>query len=204
MTTRDVYIVRTGLANLASVQAGLKRIGANSYITENPADVEKASHVVLPGVGAFGAGMKQLNACGLTPVLRERIYAGRPTMCVCLGHQLLCEASEETPGVEGLGVVKATAKKLSGNVRVPQLGWNEVTPKSDGGMLEKGYAYFANSFCVPEAPEGWTPAYTEHGLKFVAAMENGALLGCQFHPELSGPYGLSLMKRWLDKEDCGC
>lgn len=204
---RDVYVVRTGLANLASIQAGLRRAGAEPHITENPDDVARATHVLLPGVGAFGAAMEHLNACGLTKALQERLRAGRPTMCVCVGHQLLCEESEEDPGVPGLGIVPHRARRLPREVRVPQLGWNIVTPDAGCTRLEKGYAYYANSFCIDKAPQGWSAAWSEHGIPFVAAMEKGKVLTCQFHPELSGPYGLALVKRWLeteDEEDCGC
>lgn len=194
----DVCIVRTGIANLASVIAGLRRAGASVHLTEGPDEVEKAQAVVLPGVGAFGAGMQTLRQNALVDALRERIGAGKPTMAVCVGLQLLLEASEESPGVAGLGVVAATAERFSGNVRVPQLGWNLVEPAADGKLIEKGHAYFANSYRLRHPPEGWTCAMTDHGGPFVSAMERGAVLACQFHPELSAQWGLGLLRRWLD------
>jgi imidazole glycerol-phosphate synthase subunit HisH len=197
MTGPTVCVVRTGLANLASVLAGLSRAGAEAYISESPAEVAKATHVVLPGVGAFGAAMAHLKKCGLVDPLRDRLNAGRPTACVCVGMQLLCEESEESPGVEGIGVVKRKVQRLPNTVRVPQLGWNQVEPCEEAKLLDSGYAYFANSYCIPEPPEGWNYATTEHGIRLTAAIEKGPLLGCQFHPELSGVYGLELIKRWL-------
>lgn len=201
MAATKVSVIRTGLANLASVIAGLRRAGADPVVTENPADVQSASHVVLPGVGAFGAAMKHLEQHDLTAPLRDRIAAGRPTACVCLGLQLLFETSEESPGVRGLASVPLTIQRLPRNVRVPHFGWNEVVPDEGARIIQRGYAYFANSYCAPQRPEGWTCAITTHGIPFVAAMEKGALLACQFHPELSGEWGLGLLQRWLATSD---
>lgn len=194
----DVCIVRTGIANLASVAAGLRRAGASVHLTEGPGEIEAAQAVVLPGVGAFGAGMETLRRNELVDALRERIGAGKPTMAVCVGLQLLLEASEESPGVAGLGVVPATAERFVGNVRVPQLGWNLVEPQANCKLIERGHAYFANSYRLQRPPEGWTCAMTDHGGPFVSAMERGAVLACQFHPELSARWGLALLRRWLD------
>ena len=195
----NVLIVRTGIANLASVLAGLKRAGAEPWLSEDPAAVENAARVVLPGVGAFGAGMEQLRRSGLVEVLRERLRARRPTLAVCLGLQLLFAASEESPGIEGLAVFPDTIRRFSPSVRVPQLGWNKVLPQAGCSLLEGGYAYFANSFRAETIPQGWQGAFAEHGTRFVAALESGSVLCCQFHPELSGNWGAALLKRWLSK-----
>ncbi|MBK8481108.1 MAG: imidazole glycerol phosphate synthase subunit HisH [Proteobacteria bacterium] len=198
-----VQVVRTGVANIASVLAGLRRLGAEPTLTEDPRAVAEARAVVLPGVGAFGAGMERLREAKLEGVLRERVAAGQPTLAVCLGLQLLCEGSEESPGVAGLGVLPSTVRRFSPAaqgpqpVRVPQLGWNEVLPQAEDGLLERGFAYFANSYRLDSAPPGWAWARSEHGGPFVAALERGAVLACQFHPELSGPWGAALLGRWL-------
>jgi imidazole glycerol phosphate synthase glutamine amidotransferase subunit len=199
MQGSSVVVVRTGTANLASVLAGLRRAGSEPVLTEDPAVVDQAQRLVLPGVGSFGAAMARLGEHGLVDVLRARLRAGRPVLAVCVGLQLLCTSSEESPGVAGLGIVDRCASRFSGEVRVPQLGWNEVSPSSGCRLLNPGgHAYFANSFRLLDAPEGWEPAYAEHGDRFVAAFERGAQLACQFHPELSGPWGAELLKRWLD------
>ncbi len=198
----EVVIVRTGTANLASVRAGLRRAGAESKLSRDPAEIEDAPVLVLPGVGALGAAMEVLNDNGLVRPLKERIRAGRPTLCVCLGLQMLCESSEESAGVQGLGVIPARIRRFPDTVRVPQLGWNTVRPDSSCRWLRPGYAYFANSFCLDAPPEGWRTAETEHGIRFVAAMEKDGVLACQFHPELSGPWGHELLGRWL-KESFG-
>jgi glutamine amidotransferase len=133
----DVVVVRTGTANIASVMAGLRRAGATPRVSEDPADVSEAGWVVLPGVGTLGAAMERIGELGLGEALGDRILAGRPTMCVCLGLQMLCEGSDESPGVGGLGIVAARVTRFGSGVRVPQLGWNAVTaarsPTTAGG-----------------------------------------------------------------------
>lgn len=197
--------MRTGTANLASVVAALRRLGAEPQLTAEPGKVENAAAVVLPGVGSFGAAMQALGADGMAGVLRERIAAGRPTLCVCLGLQLLCEESEESPGARGLGVIAARVRRFERPLRVPQFGWNHVRAAA-GKLVQSGYAYFANSYCLRESPAGWHAAVAEYGGPFVAALERGAVLACQFHPELSGAWGAELLGRWLrlSAENTGC
>ena len=198
MSTREVIIVRTGTANTASVVAAVERLGLTPRLTTDVALVRDAELAILPGVGAFGAAMESIRAAGLEDVLRDRLIAGRATMCICLGLQVLCETSEETPGVRGLGVIPATIGRFADDVRVPQLGWNEVVPEDGCTMLTRGFAYYANSYRLASKPAGWTCAMTTHGTPFVSAVERGRVLACQFHPELSGPWGLGLIKRWVE------
>ena len=193
----EVLIVPTGIANLASVRAGFDRLGARVRVAERAEQVASAERVVLPGVGAFGAAMRSLTAAGFAPALRDRFRAARPTLAVCVGLQLLLEGSEESPGVEGLGVVPGIARRLEGPKPVPQLGWNAVEPTRDGRFVDHGWAYFAHSYALSEAPPGWSAAFTDYGGQFVAAMERGGSVACQFHPELSGAYGGSVVERWL-------
>ena len=190
-------MIRTGTANLASVGAALERAGRTVRFSEDPADAEGADLVVLPGVGAFGPVAGRLDELRLRDPLTRRIAAGRPTLAICLGLQLLAAASEESPGAPGLGVVPATATAFRDGLRVPHLGWNRVTAGDGCSLLEDGAAYFANSYKLDEVPEGWSVAVTDHGGSFVAAIERGAVLACQFHPELSGPWGQALIERWL-------
>ncbi len=192
-----VRIVPTGTANLASVRAAFHRLGAEAVICEDADEIERASHVMLPGVGAFGAAMARLVDAGLDRALRARIEADRPTMAICVGHQLLFEESEESPGVKGLGVVRGAVRHFPPGVRCPQFGWNEVAAGEDALLLEEGWAYFANSYRAETAP-CWRVVTADHGGSFVAAMERGKVIGCQFHPELSGAYGAALLSRWLE------
>jgi len=111
---------------------------------------------------------------------------------------MLCEASEESPEAKGLGVLPTEARRFPDSVRVPQIGWNFVNAATDSSWMRDGYAYFANSFRVADPPgDGWTCAMSDHAGPFVAAIERGNVLGCQFHPELSGRWGTSLLARWL-------
>jgi len=193
----EVVLMRTGTANLASVAAAFHRAGCSVRISESADDAAQASLVVLPGVGAFGTVSDRLDALGLRSPLANRIRAGRPTMAVCLGMQCLGEGSEESSGAAGLGVIPATATSLPAGVRRPQLGWNRVAVGTGCRLLSDGTAYYANSFKFDTVPDGWSGALTDHGGDFVAAIERGAVLACQFHPELSGTWGQALVERWL-------
>ncbi len=192
-------VVATGTANLASVLAGLRRAGADPVLASAPSEVRDAAAVVLPGVGALAAAMRTLEADGMVEPLRERLRAGGPTLCVCLGLQLLADGSEESPGVAALRVVRGMALRYPETVRVPQMGWNRVEPDGGCSLLAPGWAYFANSFRLVEAPDGWSVAWSDHAGPFVAAMERGPVLACQFHPELSGELGKALLSRWVDR-----
>lgn len=193
----EVVLMRTGTANLASVAAAFHRAGCSVRISESAEDASLADLVVLPGVGAFGAVSEQLDALGLRTPLGDRIRAGRPTMAVCLGMQLLGQGSEESPGAVGLGVIPATATSLPAGVRRPQLGWNRVAAGEGCRLLSDGSAYFANSFKFDTITDGWCGALTDHGGEFVSAIERGPILACQFHPELSGAWGQALIEGWL-------
>lgn len=198
-----VAIVSTGVANVASVQAAFDRCGAESFLTHSATDVASASHVMLPGVGAFGAGMKALRDHQLVEALLTRIEEDRPTMAICLGLQLLGKTSEETAGVVGLGVLEAHARRFPDTVRVPHFGWNEVVAPEGARFLKTGFAYFANSYRWTETPKRTDGklslvATTTYDTAFFSAVESGNLLACQFHPELSGPWGLALLRRWLE------
>lgn len=203
MSADGVIVVSTGVANLASIMAGLRRAGGDPSPAADAREVERAGHVVLPGVGAFGAGMDRLRSEGLDRALRARLEAGRSTLAVCLGLQLLCEQSDESPGVKGLGVLPASVERFPDGVRVPHFGWNRVEPSAGCRLLRAGYAYFANSYRLRRAPAGWAVATTEYAGPFVAALERGSLLACQFHPELSGDFGLDLLERWLGHDATG-
>lgn len=196
--TREVTVIRTGSANLASVVAALERADCSVCVSEDPEPAATARRVVLPGVGSFGPVARRLAETGLAAPLTERLLAGRPTLAICLGLQLLAAGSEEDPGVPGLGVLPVTATRFDNGLRVPQLGWNRVTADPETRLLRDGTAYFANSYKLDTVPSGWSTATTHHGGPFVSAVERGPVLACQFHPELSGPWGQALIERWLD------
>lgn len=198
-----VHVVRTSTANLAAVVAAFERQGRDVILTSDPEAVAACDRLVLPGVGAFGAAAGTVAELGLTEALRERVQSGRPTLAICLGLQLLAEGSDEAPGVPGLAVVPGVAGRLRGDgLRVPHMGWNRVTPPVPGGLVTGGDAYFAHTYRLTDPPPGWTVSTTDYGGPFVAAVERGPVLACQFHPELSGRYGAGILARWLEAEPC--
>ncbi len=194
--SRTVSIINTGVANIASIQSSFAKLGYETQFTASAQDVLDAKAVILPGVGAFEAGMSALNSLGFSDALRQRIHDNKPTIAVCLGMQLLCESSEESPGTKGLGILKSQIRKFSPGIRTPHFGWNMVTGTPYFGS---GYAYFANSFRLAEDPDdGWEVATCEHGERFIAAVRKGNVVAAQFHPEISGDFGFSILEKWLE------
>lgn len=196
MSGRPV-VVPTGTANTASILAGFRRLGGDPTIARGPDEVASVDHVVLPGVGSFGAAMAEVDRVGMRDALCERLSDGRPTLVVCVGMQLLAEASEESDGTRGLGHIDSAVGRFPDSERVPQLGWNEVRAGRDCRFLTDGWAYFANSYRIEDLPVGWAGAITDYGGEFVAAMEQGDVLACQFHPELSGAWGSEILAAWF-------
>ncbi len=193
-----VVMVPTGTANTASVLAAFSRLGVSVEPVGDAREVADAAGVVLPGVGAFGAAITQIDAMGLRDALRARVDTGRPTLAVCVGLQLLCRDSDESPGATGLGAIDLGVTRFGGEAKVPQLGWNHVQPGVGSRFVEPGWAYFANSYRLEHSPDGWLAAGTDYSGRFVSALERGAVLATQFHPELSGSWGAELLRRWLD------
>jgi cyclase len=191
-----VAIVDSGVANLASISSAFQTLGVDAIVTRSPDEVAAATHVVLPGVGSFAAGMKALRESGLDRAVIQSYRAQKPLLAVCLGMQLLGESSEESPGVPGLGIIPSTFRSLPTTVRVPHLGWNGVSAPQNSALLASGNAAFANSYCLTDPPAGWDVAWTTHGIQFVSALNRGRTMACQFHPELSGSYGTQLIEWW--------
>lgn len=204
-------IADTGVANLASVLAAFVRLGLEPRVSADPDFLATADLAVLPGVGSFGPAAARLAASGLGAALAARFREARPTLAICLGMQLLFEESEEGPGVGGLGILPGRVGRLSPGpggplgLPLPQLGWNRIEGAQDDGFLVRpGWAYFANSYRVAECPPGFGARYANYGEAFCASLESlpgparprGALLLCQFHPELSGAWGLGLLASW--------
>ena len=196
-----IEIINTGVANIRSLQAAFDRLGQAWNLTDDANAIGSATHVVLPGVGAYSAAVEQVDQRGLRDAIVDRIESGRPTLCICLGMQMLGQSSEESPGVSGLGIIPHKIKRFSDDVKVPQLGWNTVEPNA---VFEKqfygtGEAYFANSFRLGEAPDGWGHATTDYDGNFISSIWKDGVLACQFHPELSGSWGQQLLKNWIEQ-----
>ena len=198
--TPELVVVDTGLSNLSSVTAAFGRLGVETRRASDPAAVEDAVGLVLPGVGHFAEGMARLAALKLIDPIRRRLAAGRPTLAICLGMQLLAEGSDEAPDVPGLGAVPGRVRRLPPARIRPHLGWNMVRAATGEPrprlLVADGAASFANGFAFDAAPAGWSTAWSDDHGPFVAAIERGGVLACQFHPEISGRWGSDLLAAW--------
>ena len=187
--------------NLTSVKNALAAIGADSVVTNDPAAIRAADHVIFPGVGAAKSAMENLASFGLVNTVREVAASGKPFLGICLGMQILFEHSEEDGGVDLLGVLPGQVRRFPDvpGFKVPEIGWNQVqssefkVPSSEVGARE---FYFVHSYYAELGP--YTVGRTEYaGVEFTSMVRKGALLACQFHPEKSGRIGLELLKEFL-------
>jgi imidazole glycerol phosphate synthase glutamine amidotransferase subunit len=195
-----ITIIDYGAGNLRSVQNTLSEIGAPYLLTDDPADVRRATKVILPGVGHFGQIMRSLDAMRMRDPLIGFIRSGRPFLGICIGMQGLYEGSEEAPDVPGLGIFPGLVRRFPAHARVPHMGWNLVHPVRESRLMEgageRPYFYFANSYYAPVASE--TAATCEYEAPFSAALESGNIHGVQFHPEKSGQLGLRVMRNFAE------
>ncbi|RMG42046.1 MAG: imidazole glycerol phosphate synthase subunit HisH [Methanobacteriota archaeon] len=195
--TRIVGILDYGGGNIGSVSNALKFLGYKSLLVRSEEELEATSKVIFPGVGNFGSAMRVLEEQGLLSSLRKEIIGGKPFLGICLGYQALFERSEESPGVEGLGIFKGNVVKFRKG-KIPQIGWNEVSVPSSGSLLEAGYYYFVNSYYPVPNDERIKVGYTDYeDTRFCSAIQYDNIWGVQFHPEKSGELGLRFLRRWL-------
>jgi glutamine amidotransferase len=194
-----VAVLDYGIGNLRSAQKALDRVGADARLTADPDVIGRADGVVLPGVGAFGACARALRASGLDVPARKAIEAEAPFLGICIGMQLLYEASEESPGEDGLGLLPGVVRRLPDGVKRPQMQWNALSLVGDPPLfasLERPvWVYFVHSY-APEAGEG-VVATCDYGGPVVAALQRGRLWAVQFHPEKSGTAGLGLLANFV-------
>jgi glutamine amidotransferase len=196
-----VAVLDYGIGNLRSAERALQHLGADARLTSDPAVVADAAGVVLPGVGAFGACMHALDRSGLAEPARAAARDDRPFLGVCVGMQLLFACSEESPGVEGLGVVDGSVRRLPAGVRRPQIGWNTLEPVGHGrllaGLPDPAWLYFVHSYAPDPTDPTVVAAWCDYGTRFAAAIEHGPLWATQFHPEKSGEVGLALLANFV-------
>jgi len=197
-----IAIVDYGMGNLHSVQKAVERVGGQAGIIETAPAIEDAAGVILPGVGAFGDAMDRLRRRGLVEALQRRMAAGRPTLGICLGLQLLFEESTEMGRHRGLGVFAGRVVRLPAACgRVPHVGWNQLHRCRDSALLdgipEGGYTYFVHSYYAVPADPQIVLATTDYGLDCPAAVGVGAVLGVQFHPEKSQALGLQILRNFV-------
>jgi glutamine amidotransferase len=193
-----IAIVDYGVGNLASLDAALRRAGADDVlITRSHVDILAANAVVLPGVGRFGHCASELRRLGLDVMVRVARERGTPLLGLCVGMQLFFDESEEDPGTPGLGLCRGRVRRLHGDVRVPHTGWNQVrivrTHPWLAGVRNDAYFYFVHTYAVEPVDEGAIIATVHHGGAVTAAVGGDRLLGLQFHPEKSGAMGTSVL-----------
>ena len=196
-------IIDYGAGNLQSVRNALDFLGSPSAVTADPDEIRKADRVILPGVGAFGDAMERLKASGLDEAVKEFIKAGKPFLGICLGMQLLFESSEESPGVEGLGVIRGGFVKIpkADGIKIPHMGWNSITAVKENRLLKgtgnEPFVYFVHSYYMQCAEPDAVLAYTEYGRRLDIAVERDNVFATQFHPEKSGETGMTILKNFL-------
>ena len=199
MRKNKIAIIDFKLSNLFSVAHACEYVGIDAKITSDPKDLAEADSLILPGVGAFGDAMKNLDSFGLTEAIKKHIKSNKPFMGVCLGMQLLFETSEEFGSHKGLGIFKGRVSKFEAEVdgkklRVPHIGWDKINinKKSElfEGIKDQDFMYFVHSyFCIPDDRDIIATTTNYDGFKFVSAVSKNNVFAVQFHPEKSGKNG---------------
>ncbi|PYR76345.1 MAG: imidazole glycerol phosphate synthase subunit HisH [Acidobacteria bacterium] len=192
-----IALIDYGAGNLTSVRKGLAAAGAEFFTPETPRDLGRATAVVIPGVGNFGATAALDD--GWRQAILDGVASGRPLLGICLGLQYLFDGSEEAPGVRGLGLLRGRCTRLPATVKVPHVGWNSLTitrrANLTAGIEEGTQAYFTHSYAAPVTSA--CVAETSHGTTFASIVEDGAVSGVQFHPEKSGTAGIALLRNFV-------
>ncbi len=203
-----IAIVDYGVGNLFSLSRSLAYVGADVCVTGDREKIKRADKILLPGVGAFGDAIKKLRAACLDEVLVSEAKKGKPILGICLGMQLLFDKSFEYGEHTGLGLIKGEirpiADKIEKNLKVPHIGWNSLEFTEKKSELFKyihdgDFVYFVHSYYAADCEES-VIANAEYGAKLTAAVQNGNVYGCQFHPEKSGKTGLAILRAFCEKE----
>jgi glutamine amidotransferase len=200
-----VAIVDYGVGNLFSLCSSLSAIGVAATVTSSPDEIRAADRIILPGVGAFEDAANKLRATGLDRVVIEEAKAGKPLLGICLGMQMLFDKSFEYGEHEGLGLisgeVRPIAEKIPADLKIPQIGWNALRFHGTSPLFkyikDGDYVYFVHSYAAMDCDDA-VIADTEYGAYLTAAVANGNVFGCQFHPEKSGPVGLNILRAFVE------
>jgi glutamine amidotransferase len=196
-----IAIIDYGMGNLRSVEKGFLKVGVNATVTSNPAVVEKAHGVVLPGVGAFKDCMRELTNLELTDTIARALKEGKPYLGICLGLQVLFSESEEFGRCRGLDIFKGYVKRFSnGELKIPHMGWNELNVRRNNlllkGIPDKNYFYFVHSYYVVPEDDSIISGTTEYGLDFTSMIWKDNIFAVQFHPEKSQTAGLKILENF--------
>lgn len=203
MVINMIAIIDYDAGNIKSVEKALHYLGEEAVITRDRDTILRADRVILPGVGAFGDAMDKLRTYGLDKVIQEVVAQNTPFLGICLGLQLLFESSEESEGIEGLGILKGKVVRLpeENNLKIPHIGWNSLKYPNPGrlfaGIAEDSYVYFVHSYYLQAQDSSIVTATTEYGTLIHASVEQGNVFACQFHPEKSSEVGMQILKNFL-------
>ena len=198
-----IAIIDYDAGNIRSVQKALAHLGEEAVITRERDVILSADKVILPGVGAFGDAMHNLQKYGLDTVIHEAVEQKKPFLGICLGLQLLFDRSEESPGVNGLGVLPGEILRIPDKegFKVPHIGWNSLALSGNGSLFrnlpEEPYVYFVHSYYLKARDEGIVKASTDYGARIHASVEKDNVFACQFHPEKSGDTGIRILKNFV-------
>jgi len=199
-----IAIVDYGMGNLRSVKKAFEKLGFPATVTRNREQILNSDGLVLPGVGAFGDCMKNLEEYGLVEPIKTFIEGGKPFLGICLGLQLLFEESEESPGVGGLGILRGKVVRFPRSseerLKIPHMGWNQVKMKGELSILEgipqESWFYFVHSYYPKPGDESVSAGKTRYGMEFTSAVQKENIFACQFHPEKSSILGLRILKNF--------
>ena len=202
-----IAIIDYGVGNLFSLSRSLEAIGAEAVITRDPDTIKSAERIILPGVGAFGDAMDKLKENGMNELIRQQAALGKPLMGICLGMQLLFEKSLEFGEHEGLALIPGTVRPIADVIdpalKIPQIGWNALRKTNPYYILQDvkdgECVYFVHSYYA-DTEAKYIIADTEYSARLTAAVANGNVCGCQFHPEKSGNTGLRILKSFAEGE----
>lgn len=198
-----IAIIDYDAGNIKSVEKAFQFLGEEVILTRDRNVILNADGIVLPGVGAFGDAMEKLHRYGLAAVIHEAVEKKIPFLGICLGLQLIFERSDESPGVEGLGLLKGEILHIpeESGLKIPHIGWNSLKfhgkGRLFGGLEESAYVYFVHSYYLKAEDEGIVTAVTEYGTTIHASVEQGNLFACQFHPEKSSDIGLKILRNFI-------
>ena len=199
-----IAIIDYDAGNIKSVEKAIQFLGGQTVLTRDPEEILKADHIILPGVGAFQDAMERLKYYKLVPVIKQAVSEKIPFLGICLGLQLLFESSEESPGVEGLSLLPGKIIRIPDGegIKIPHIGWNSLKFPSKGVLFreipEDSYVYFVHSYYLKAEDPKIVKATTQYGVTIHAAVEQGALFGCQFHPEKSSEVGLKILQNFME------
>lgn len=197
-----IVLIDYGVGNLYSVAKAAAYVGGDVKISSSAEDIKHADKIILPGVGAFGDCMKNLEATGLIPTIKAEISAGKPILGICVGLQILFAGSEESTNVDGLNVFSGRVKRIcAGDLKIPHMGWNSVKfgdSKLFNGLSGEPYFYFVHSYHAAPDDKNIIAATTTYGEEVTAAIEFENIFATQFHPEKSGDVGLQVLKNFVE------